>query len=179
MQPPKKPATTVIDLTEDSIEEIVEAYSTVNSHNDLAIWRTLFNNGLSEPLPLPPPLPISSSPIRPKTTSNSSTNNRASNTRNTRNLTASDEVTVVKTVKLPAGSKTKKPPVVVIPSDPPAVTVAERKCPVCFDLIQNPSVTLCGHVYCTECIKAAVSATKQCPICRRKMTAKGFHPLYL
>ena len=175
--PPKRPSSAVIDLTDDTIEEIVEAYSpnSTSSSSDLAILRTLVHNSLTEPIPLP----ITSSPITLRAGNQ--------NSKLSRNLNASDEVTVVKTVKLPAGKgkKTQKllEPILVV--DPPAQTsptttvTTDKKCPVCFDIIQRPSVTLCGHVYCTECIGAAVNTTKQCPICRKKLTKRGFHPLYL
>lgn len=181
--PPKKHLTDVIDLTDDpvEVEDLVEAFSTqsTSSSSDVAIIRTLVDNGLTTPLPLPlPPLQITSSPLPPKNRHTRISRN------NNNNLIASDDVTVLKTVT--HRKKTLKSlsanPITVIPSDtplPPNPTITERKCPVCFDVIKNPSVTLCGHVYCTECIKAAVGAAKQCPICRKKLTSKGFHPLYL
>lgn len=74
--------------------------------------------------------------------------------------------------------------VTLIPSEPSIKTSSsaslnERKCPICLDPLNDPSVTFCGHVYCTECIKSAAKTTKLCPICRTKLTAKSFHRLYL
>lgn len=54
------------------------------------------------------------------------------------------------------------------------------KCPVCMEKIKDgpPHSTICGHIFCGECIKRAIKARKKCPICNTGLTLKGIHPLY-
>eukprot|EP00656_Telonema_subtile_P024424 TRINITY_DN26662_c0_g1_i1.p1 TRINITY_DN26662_c0_g1~~TRINITY_DN26662_c0_g1_i1.p1 ORF type:complete len:186 (+),score=33.36 TRINITY_DN26662_c0_g1_i1:78-635(+) len=56
-----------------------------------------------------------------------------------------------------------------------------NNCAICLETIPSQSMasTKCGHVFCFECIKAAVAANKSCPTCRCKLTKTGFHRLYL
>lgn len=180
---PRKSETTFIDLTseEPSIPTLTD------SSSDIAILRTLSDNGHTESSRLSPPstalvVPLNSSPgpssRRRRTTKTTSTRNDISNI---------EEISVVKTVKLPGklGSSLKPKEVLIIPESDPIQSTSSsssndnKRCPICFDNLRNPSVTLCGHVYCTECILAVARTTKQCPICRKKMTSKGFHPIFL
>lgn len=181
----------VIDLTAEEPTVPTAPTSTASNSSDVAILRTLTDNGHTGELPATVTtevVPITSSPIP------------ASRTRGGRkpvsraNLTAAEEVSLLKTVKLPRRAAAPKPKeILVIPSEPPAAATAKtgtteqassgnpapKRCPICFDSLQNPSVTLCGHVYCTECITTVAKSTKQCPICRKKLTVRGFHPLFL
>uniref|UniRef100_A0ACD5WIC0 Uncharacterized protein n=1 Tax=Avena sativa TaxID=4498 RepID=A0ACD5WIC0_AVESA len=52
-------------------------------------------------------------------------------------------------------------------------------CPVCLHEMVDASSTLCGHIFCQECIRASIKAQKKCPTCRRKLTMKSFHRVYL
>ncbi|XP_026764182.2 uncharacterized protein LOC113522628 [Galleria mellonella] len=55
-------------------------------------------------------------------------------------------------------------------------------CPICMDSLANNSVasTLCGHVFCMECIKAAIKTSgKKCPTCRKVLKGVGYHQLFL
>ncbi|RRT45255.1 hypothetical protein B296_00038160 [Ensete ventricosum] len=52
-------------------------------------------------------------------------------------------------------------------------------CPVCMDALVEPASTICGHIFCLKCIKVSVQAQKKCPTCRRKLTMKSFHHVYL
>lgn len=52
-------------------------------------------------------------------------------------------------------------------------------CPVCMNAMVEPSSTICGHVFCKGCIKAAIQVQKRCPNCRRKLTVNNFHRVYL
>lgn len=172
----------IIDLTDDQATEIdvkiIEP--TQIKTNNSAILRTISDNGHS-------PTEIT----RPKTTKS----------RTTASSPIGSDIHVVKIVKrispslnitpvspttlITSNKKSKtlsKAPVnqaIHVPSDQPPVQFSDKKCPVCFDVLNQPSVTLCGHVFCTECIRTVVRTSKQCPICRRKMTLKGFHPLYI
>lgn len=193
--PPNTPESlsSVIDLTAEEPTVPTEPSTTVSNSSDVAILRTLTDNGHIGELPatVASPtevVPISSSPLPAF---------RARGDRkpvSRTNLTAAEEVSLLKTVKLPRRASASKPKeILVIPSEPPATATAKtgtieqassgnpasKRCPICFDSLQNPSVTLCGHVYCTECITTVARSTKQCPICRKKLTVKGFHPLFL
>uniref|UniRef100_A0A0E0JSV0 RING-type domain-containing protein n=1 Tax=Oryza punctata TaxID=4537 RepID=A0A0E0JSV0_ORYPU len=52
-------------------------------------------------------------------------------------------------------------------------------CPVCMNELVEPSSTICGHIFCRQCIKASIQAQKKCPTCRRKLTMNNFHRVYL
>lgn len=48
-----------------------------------------------------------------------------------------------------------------------AVSVcASVKCPLCLEACRGPTSTLCGHVFCWECVCAWVSDSGECPVCR-------------
>ncbi|KAJ4818848.1 RING/U-box superfamily protein [Rhynchospora pubera] len=68
-------------------------------------------------------------------------------------------------------------PVEVPPPPPPKEPTFS--CPVCLSQLSEPCSTTCGHVFCQSCIKTAIQAQKKCPTCRKKLTNKGFHRLYL
>lgn len=55
------------------------------------------------------------------------------------------------------------------------------KCPVCFDCVRQrePVSTICGHVFCKECIQAAIRAYRKCPICKKRLTLRNFHRIFL
>ncbi|KAF2363367.1 Zinc finger RING-type [Trinorchestia longiramus] len=59
-------------------------------------------------------------------------------------------------------------------------------CPICFDSLADIKErrghlvsTICGHLFCEGCLDAAVRRHKQCPKCRKKLTKRQFHKLYL
>ncbi|KAG0453657.1 hypothetical protein HPP92_024961 [Vanilla planifolia] len=52
-------------------------------------------------------------------------------------------------------------------------------CPLCLGTLKEPCSTLCGHVFCRACIESAIQREKKCPICRKKVTMKNIHKLYL
>ncbi|XP_049885440.1 probable E3 ubiquitin-protein ligase bre1 [Pectinophora gossypiella] len=55
-------------------------------------------------------------------------------------------------------------------------------CPICMDSLASTTVasTICGHVFCMACIKAAVKANgKKCPTCRKALKGVGYHQLFL
>ena len=162
----------VIDLTDEKtpkkqtqlhqneeIEVINSNTSDFTSSQDIAIVRTLKTNGIDTELI------SSSSPV--------ALVKRAPKRR------SGEEISVVKSVKIEKPRKRVIPAPPKVPVEEPPISDASKKCPVCFDALRKPSVTLCGHVFCTQCILAVVRSTKQCPICRKKLSARGFHPLYL
>ncbi|RZB41337.1 E3 ubiquitin-protein ligase BRE1-like [Asbolus verrucosus] len=53
-------------------------------------------------------------------------------------------------------------------------------CPICLDsLADRPvSVTVCGHIFCKECILHTAQTLKKCPTCRKAINSKKIHPIY-
>lgn len=73
-------------------------------------------------------------------------------------------------------------------SDDPAATTTERKisCPICWDdektikrRKRKLMSTTCGHVFCDLCIRSAVQRQNKCPTCRKKLTLRQLHPIFL
>jgi hypothetical protein len=55
------------------------------------------------------------------------------------------------------------------------------KCVICMDVIgvKNMASTVCGHVFCHECIAEALKTSKKCPTCRKSLRATQVHRLYV
>ncbi|KII91265.1 hypothetical protein PLICRDRAFT_89594 [Plicaturopsis crispa FD-325 SS-3] len=51
-------------------------------------------------------------------------------------------------------------------------------CPVCLDPPASCSATLCGHVFCTECIYSLFKSDGLCPICRQPGDISDLRRLY-
>ncbi|KAF5843345.1 hypothetical protein DUNSADRAFT_17923 [Dunaliella salina] len=66
-----------------------------------------------------------------------------------------------------------------LPALPPASAEPGIKCPVCLDPITQMSTTHCGHVFCMPCIKDCIKAQKRCPKCRKALTMKQVHRVFL
>lgn len=64
-------------------------------------------------------------------------------------------------------------PVKEVPKEP------KLSCPICMNEITEAASTVCGHIFCQPCIKAAIKAQKKCPTCRRKLTPRQQHRVYL
>lgn len=54
-------------------------------------------------------------------------------------------------------------------------------CPICMDSVKanSPHSTICGHIFCGDCIKQAIRLQKKCPMCKKAISAKQIHPIYL
>ncbi|CAI9759275.1 unnamed protein product [Fraxinus pennsylvanica] len=63
------------------------------------------------------------------------------------------------------------------------------ECNICLDLVQDPVVTFCGHLYCWPCIYRWISLQSlspenpepehpQCPVCKAEISPKTLIPLY-
>ncbi|XP_078432893.1 uncharacterized protein LOC144704358 [Wolffia australiana] len=52
-------------------------------------------------------------------------------------------------------------------------------CNICWGTLLEETSTTCGHIFCLGCIKAAIQAQKKCPTCRRALTLKHIHRIYL
>ncbi|THU56072.1 hypothetical protein C4D60_Mb11t13410 [Musa balbisiana] len=72
-----------------------------------------------------------------------------------------------------AKRKKSKPEPVVLTRKEPTFT-----CPVCLHALVDASSTICGHIFCLQCIKSSIQAQKKCPTCRRKLTMSSFHRVY-
>ncbi|EFA03049.2 uncharacterized protein LOC103314631 [Tribolium castaneum] len=72
----------------------------------------------------------------------------------------------------------RKPEPEVQKVESPKVTVGS--CPICLEaLSERPAaVTVCGHIFCKECITQTAKAMKKCPTCRKAITVKKIHPIY-
>lgn len=55
------------------------------------------------------------------------------------------------------------------------------ECSICLESFMNKEVmsTICGHLFCAACIKHAIKQSRQCPNCRKKLSLKGIHPIFL
>ncbi|KAK4255500.1 hypothetical protein QN277_008498 [Acacia crassicarpa] len=63
-------------------------------------------------------------------------------------------------------------------------------CNICLDCVQDPVVTLCGHLYCWPCIykwlqfhnlsneEYGEQQTPQCPVCKTEVSQSSLVPLY-
>ncbi|KAI0730200.1 SNF2 family N-terminal domain-containing protein [Fomitopsis betulina] len=45
-----------------------------------------------------------------------------------------------------------------------------EECPVCFDILRDPRITSCAHMFCLECISTVIARDQKCPMDRRPLT---------
>ncbi|KAJ7596791.1 hypothetical protein C8J56DRAFT_297506 [Mycena floridula] len=68
-------------------------------------------------------------------------------------------------------STTSTPSLILWPEAQPG------RCNICqnsFPLIENPRVTMCGHLYCQSCIDRALQSQRLCPVCRTHLLSDSF-----
>lgn len=65
-------------------------------------------------------------------------------------------------------------------------TLKKIICPICFDDIASIQKndrqlvsTVCGHIFCNTCIQEAIRTHHCCPNCRKRLTKKQFHPIFI
>ncbi|KAM8870959.1 E3 ubiquitin-protein ligase RNF4-like isoform 1-T3 [Spinachia spinachia] len=59
-------------------------------------------------------------------------------------------------------------------------------CPVCLDsyseIVESRRLvvsTKCGHVFCRQCLRDSLTSSHTCPTCRKRLTHRQYHPLYI
>ncbi|KAJ4828844.1 hypothetical protein Tsubulata_010504 [Turnera subulata] len=52
-------------------------------------------------------------------------------------------------------------------------------CPICMGPFVEETSTKCGHIFCKQCIKTAMSVQAKCPTCRKRVTAKELIRVFL
>eukprot|EP00243_Klebsormidium_subtile_P011729 TRINITY_DN6779_c0_g2_i3.p1 TRINITY_DN6779_c0_g2~~TRINITY_DN6779_c0_g2_i3.p1 ORF type:complete len:243 (-),score=21.88 TRINITY_DN6779_c0_g2_i3:148-876(-) len=65
--------------------------------------------------------------------------------------------------------------------EPPPKPDSEVKftCSICLENMKEEATTICGHIFCKQCIMDSIKATKKCPTCRKKLSVKDVHRIYL
>ncbi|KAL7421932.1 hypothetical protein Q5752_003704 [Cryptotrichosporon argae] len=51
------------------------------------------------------------------------------------------------------------------------VIADSEECPVCFDVLDDPRITDCGHAFCLACITTVIEVQARCPMDRHPLTA--------
>lgn len=57
----------------------------------------------------------------------------------------------------------------------------KSKCPICFDTFDDKEImaTICGHLFCGNCIKDAIKKCAKCPLCNAAATVADLRIVYL
>jgi len=69
----------------------------------------------------------------------------------------------------------------------PAGVLAALRCPVCLDTLSAARAkgcrvlaTMCGHIFCSNCLPRCVASNSQCPTCRARLLGpNSYHNLYI
>ncbi|XP_063780693.1 E3 ubiquitin-protein ligase RNF4 [Pseudophryne corroboree] len=72
------------------------------------------------------------------------------------------------------------------PSTGSRSSAGDVRCPICLDgyseITQSGRLivsTKCGHIFCSQCLRDALKNATSCPTCRKKLTHKQYHPIYI
>ncbi|XAR59519.1 Ubiquitin--protein ligase [Bertholletia excelsa] len=60
-------------------------------------------------------------------------------------------------------------------------TMGDFECNICFELAEDPIVTLCGHLYCWPCLYRWLhghSHSQECPVCKALVEEEKLVPIY-
>ncbi|NWR54628.1 RNF4 ligase, partial [Bucorvus abyssinicus] len=59
-------------------------------------------------------------------------------------------------------------------------------CPICMggysEIVQSGRhfwATICGHVFCCQCLRYSLQNANSCPTCRKKLIYRQCHPTYI
>jgi hypothetical protein len=64
-------------------------------------------------------------------------------------------------------------------AEPPKEKELRLSCAICMDTMKQETSTVCGHIFCQACIHSAILAQKKCPTCRKKLSNKDVHRVYI
>ncbi|KAJ9170818.1 hypothetical protein P3X46_018892 [Hevea brasiliensis] len=79
------------------------------------------------------------------------------------------------------GESTSMPPESSTYSGNNANDAGDFECNICFELAQDPIVTLCGHLFCWPCLYRWLhhhSHSHECPVCKALIQEEKLVPLY-
>ncbi|KAF2283617.1 hypothetical protein GH714_012287 [Hevea brasiliensis] len=79
------------------------------------------------------------------------------------------------------GQSTSMPPESSTCSGNNANDAGDFECNICFELAQDPIVTLCGHLFCWPCLYRWLhhhSHSQECPVCKALIQEENLVPLY-
>ncbi|KAL4645017.1 hypothetical protein ACB098_02G174800 [Castanea mollissima] len=79
------------------------------------------------------------------------------------------------------GESTSVPPQSSSCSGNNANDAGDFECNICFELAQDPIVTLCGHLFCWPCLYRWLhhhSHSQECPVCKAIVEEEKLVPLY-
>merc|ERR1719186_1299593 len=72
------------------------------------------------------------------------------------------------------------------PVPPSSTSVSSIQCPVCMESLTSLRSkgyhllsTICGHIFCSNCLPECVRLHSQCPTCRQRLTSREYHELFL
>ncbi|RYH08058.1 hypothetical protein EON65_41235 [archaeon] len=51
-------------------------------------------------------------------------------------------------------------------------------CPICLDLLESPVSTLCDHVFCSGCLREALTHRTACPLCGQKVPKSSIQDVH-
>ncbi|KAJ7251551.1 SNF2 family N-terminal domain-containing protein [Mycena haematopus] len=50
-----------------------------------------------------------------------------------------------------------------------------EECPICFNILEEPRITSCSHIFCLPCITEVISRDPKCPLDRRVLSMNDLH----
>lgn len=48
----------------------------------------------------------------------------------------------------------------------------DENCSICFDELDDPTLTSCGHLFCNDCLKMCLKVKQECPMCKTNLKGK-------
>lgn len=59
--------------------------------------------------------------------------------------------------------------------------VVKFTCIICLETTKKMEQfsTICGHVFCGQCIKTEISLRQKCPMCKNDLVERDIHPTYI